>query len=74
MSIELTADQLRAATASPVRITDAESQREYVLVSVEIYKRLRPPFDDDDVRGLEPLLADLAPEDWEDAHNYEEKP
>ena len=29
------------------------------------------PMEDDDVRSMQVLLADLEPEDWEDAANYE---
>ena len=27
--------------------------------------------DEEEVRSLEPLLAELAPEDWEDVANYD---
>ena len=70
MSIELTHEHLQAA---PVRITDPETRREYVVVPAEVYDQLHHLLDDD-IRGMEPLLADLAPEDWEDLSNYDAKP
>jgi hypothetical protein len=30
--------------------------------------------DEDDVRMMEPLLAELSPEDWEDVAHYEHRP
>jgi hypothetical protein len=46
----------------------------YVLVRADVYKRLRAVLDGDDARLMEPLLADLDPEDWVDASVYEGKP
>jgi hypothetical protein len=37
----------------------------------EIMKTLTEP---DEVSSMYPLLADVAPEDWEDASNYERQP
>jgi hypothetical protein len=35
---------------------------------------LKVLMDDDDARLMYPLLADLDPEDWEEASSYEGKP
>ncbi len=46
-----------------------------VVLRKEVYeqemKLLTPDDSDFDVREMEPLLADLASEDWEDASHYE---
>jgi hypothetical protein len=75
--IELTELQRQAiATAeeSPPVIMDPETKAAYVLLRREVYQRLQGLLDEDDVRLMEPLLADLDPEDWEDASAYEGKP
>src|SRR5438445_8477155 len=41
MSIELTGDQLQAAGKEPLRVTDPESHREYVVLPAEDYEALR---------------------------------
>jgi hypothetical protein len=49
MNIELTEEQRRQLEAypeAPVRLIDAESKREYVLVSAEVYDRLCSLLDD----------------------------
>ena len=33
----------------------------------EVYERIKQILDEDDARLMEPALADLDPEDWEDA-------
>jgi hypothetical protein len=72
--IELT-EQQRQELGSPEPIAiDPQTRQEYVLVRREVYRRLRALLEDDDARLMEPLLADLDPEDWEDASNYEGKP
>ncbi len=71
MSIALTKEQLQAA---PVRVTDPETSREYVVVCAEIFDRLlKGLLDEDDARLMYPALANLDPEDWEDASNYDTK-
>lgn len=75
--IELTqgqCEQLVASTESPLTVIDPETKAAYVLVPQELYERLRGIVEDDDARLMAPLLADLDPEDWEDASVYEEKP
>jgi hypothetical protein len=70
MNIHLSTEQLQAA---PVRVTDPDTNREYVVLRAEVFDRLRQ-LADDDVRSMQPLLANLQPEDWEDASNYDVKP
>jgi hypothetical protein len=72
--IELT-EQQRAELGQPQPVAiDPQTRQEYVLVRRDIYERVRRILDADDVRLMEPLLADLDPEDWEDASNYEGSP
>ncbi len=76
MSAELSPElrqALIAAPDGPIDVIDSETQRAYVLVSAEAYKRIHELLGDeaDPVRDLSGLLADLAPEDWEDLSNYE---
>ena len=43
-----------------------------VVVRKDLFERMRSRANEDvDVRAMEPLLAELAPEDWEDLSNYE---
>ena len=53
MSIELTREQLQTALAAPLRVTDPETQRSYVLVSADVYDRL---LDQEDRREQEAFL------------------
>jgi hypothetical protein len=41
MSIELTTEQLQAADASPVRVTDPNTNREYVVVAKAAFERMQ---------------------------------
>jgi hypothetical protein len=75
--IELTQAQCEAiskTTESPPTILNPQTQEVYVLLPQELYERLKGVLDEDDVRHMAPLLADLDPEDWEDANAYEGKP
>ncbi|HKI33468.1 MAG TPA: hypothetical protein VKA46_16555 [Gemmataceae bacterium] len=72
--IELT-EQQRQELGNPEPIAiDPQTRQEYVLVRRETYQRLRGLLEDDDARLMEPLLAELDAEDWEDASNYQGKP
>jgi hypothetical protein len=71
--IELTEQQRQELEGPEPVAIDPKTQQEYVLVRREVYERLRSLLDDD-VRLMEPLLANLDPEDWEDASHYEGKP
>jgi hypothetical protein len=72
--IELTEQQrLELATPAPIAI-DPQTRNEYVLVRREVYDRFKKLLDEDDARLMYPGLADLDPEDWEDASVYENTP
>jgi hypothetical protein len=72
--IELTQEQRRElAHPAPVAV-DPETRQTYVLVRAEVYERIKHILDDDDSRFMEPALACLDPEDWEDVSAYPEKP
>ncbi len=71
---ELT-EQQRQELGSPEPVAiDPETRTEYVLVRREVYDRFKDLLDEDDARLMYPGLANLDPEDWEDAVVYEEKP
>jgi hypothetical protein len=75
--IELTEQQRQAIAGArefPPLVIDPETKAAYVLVPKQEYERLRGAPDGDDARLMEPLLADLDPEDWEDASAYAGKP
>jgi hypothetical protein len=74
--IELTESQRQAIATSlesPPTVIDPQTQTAYVLVRKEVYERLKGILDEDDARLMAPLLADIDPEDWEDASAYEGK-
>lgn len=74
--IELTDAQRQAIASSqesPPTVIDPQTNAAYVLVRREVYDRLKGVFNEDDVRLMAPRLADLDPEDWEDASVYEKK-
>jgi hypothetical protein len=64
---------LEAAPNGPVELFDPVTNKRYVLVSAEVYQRVQALLGDegDAVRDMSHLLVDLAPEDWEDASNYD---
>ena len=73
--IELTEEQRQELDhPGPVQARDPLTNETYVLVRKVVYERFEVLMEEDDVRRMQPLLADLAPEDWEDAANYESKP
>jgi hypothetical protein len=72
--IELTESQRQTIAAdneSPPTVFDPETKTAYVLVRKDVYLRWSGIFSEDDARRMAPLLADLDPEDWEDAAAYE---
>lgn len=74
--IELTEEQRRAistAPESPPTVVDPDTKAVYVLIRREAFERLKSVLDEDDARLMAPLLADLDPEDWEDASRYAEQ-
>ncbi len=75
--IELTDAQpqtLATADKSPPIMIDPQTKEVYVLLRKEFYDRFKHVLEDDDARAMAPLLANLDPEDWEDAAAYEGKP
>jgi hypothetical protein len=73
--IELTEQQRQELHGSePAKARDPQTNETYVLVRTDLYERLRTILDGDDARLMEPLLAELDAEDWEDASAYEGKP
>lgn len=76
MAAELS-PELRQALASapnrPLEVIDPITMKSYVLVSAEAYRHVQALLGDDEdvVRDMSGLLADIAPEDWEDATNYD---
>jgi hypothetical protein len=75
MTTELSPELRQALAASPdgpVELVDSTTKRTYVLVSAELFRRVQSLLGDerDVVQSMSPFLADLAPEDWEDAANY----
>jgi hypothetical protein len=71
--IELNEQQRQELGRSEPIAIDPATKQEYVLVRREVYGRLKGLLDED-TRVMEPLLADLDPEDWEDASNFERAP
>ena len=75
--IELTEEQQRALaeeTESPPRVINPGTGAAYVLVRADLYAKWQTLRDEDDVRLMELLLAELSPEDWEDRSVYESRP
>jgi hypothetical protein len=80
--ITLTPEQRKAVVQSGhVRIEDPETNTAYVLIRAEQFETMKSLLDDDvdamlddDVDAMYPLLAELTPEDWEDASSYPDKP
>ncbi len=66
--------QARSTTPDgPLEVIDPVTKKAYVLVSAEVYQRVKTLLSDEEdvVRDMSRLLADLAPDDWEDAANYD---
>jgi hypothetical protein len=71
--IVLTDEQrLGLEVPEPIAI-DPQTQEKYVLVRKAIYDRLKGLLEEDDARLMYPGLANIDPEDWEDAATYEDK-
>jgi hypothetical protein len=74
MNPHLTDDQRQAIEqvgGSPVYIVDPATNASYVLLRAEDYEKMKDQPDPDDISSMYPLLADIAPEDWEDISHYE---
>jgi hypothetical protein len=77
MTPELTEDQRQAVEqlgGGPVYIIDPTTNARYVLMRAEDYEKMNVLTEADEVSSMYPLLADIAPDDWEDASNYERQP
>ena len=75
--IELTEKQhalIAGHETEPIPVIDPRSQSKYVLLRADLFDRWKSVLDEDDVRLMAPLLADLDPEDWEDVSVYEGRP
>jgi hypothetical protein len=72
--IELTQEQCHElAMPGPVCARNPQTNETYVLLRAALYERLRALLEEDDARLMEPLLAEVDPEDWEDISAYEGK-
>jgi hypothetical protein len=67
-------DDLRQALTehggAPVYVVDDATSASYVLIRAEQYEAMKAAAGDDDPEALYPLLADIEPDDWEDAASY----
>ncbi len=72
--VELSEEQRQELSRPEPVVVDPLTQEAYVLVPKEVYDRLKVLLEDDDTGLMYPLLADIDPEDWEDASAYESKP
>jgi hypothetical protein len=75
MTPRLTDDQLLAVHehgGAPIYMIDETTNVTYVLMRVEQFEKMRS-FSEDEVPSMYPLIADISPEDWEDASNYENR-
>lgn len=69
-------DELRqavsAASDGTVKVVDPATHQTFYVVTATVYERLHQALaGDGSVRDFERLLVDLAPEDWEDAGQYD---
>ena len=72
MTPNLTDDLRRAVeerNGAPLTIIDPATNASYVLMRAEDFEKFKAV--NEDVESLYPLLADLDPEDWEDASHYD---
>jgi len=71
--IELSEEQRRQLEGPEPVVIDPQTQEMYVLVRKAVYDRIKGLLEDD-ARLMYPALADIDPENWEDASNYEDRP
>jgi hypothetical protein len=77
MNLQLTDDlrqAIEAAGGSPVYLADPTTHASYVILRAEDFEKMKTESESDDVSSIYPLLADIAPEDWEDLSHYEKRP
>lgn len=73
MNFQLTKDQQQAIKAqhgAPVYVIDADTNESCVLLPARQYQTLKAVAGDKESEDLYPLLAEISPEDWEDASLY----
>jgi hypothetical protein len=73
MSIELSEQNLEAvAKGEPFRFIAPKTNIEFVVVRADVYDRVKELFGDNEVdpEAMYPLLAEIAPEDWDDPSVY----
>jgi hypothetical protein len=67
-------DDLRQALSehggAPVYVVDDATNASYVILPAEQYESMKAAAGDDGPEALYPLLAEIDPEDWEDASQY----
>jgi hypothetical protein len=74
MTPKLTDDQRHAIQehgGAPIYLVDETTSVSYVLMRAELFESMKAPSDVDEVSSMYPLVADISPDDWEDASNYE---
>jgi hypothetical protein len=76
MPVELSPELRQALSTTPdgpLEVIDPVTKKAYVLVSADVYQRVQALLGDegDVVADMSAMLAELAPEDWEDAANYD---
>jgi hypothetical protein len=70
--IKLTEMQQQELRGPAPLVIAPRTSEEYVLVRKNVYEKLKGLLEDDS-RLMYPMLAELDPEDWEDASNYDAK-
>jgi hypothetical protein len=63
MSIELTADQLKATFQGPVRVTDPTTNETYVLLRAQAYEEMTMSADDPSMEEIALLVDKTMAED-----------
>jgi hypothetical protein len=73
MTPRLTDDQRQAITehgGTPVYVVDPATNASFVLLRAEQYEKMKAVIGEDEPEAMYPLLAEISPEDWEDASHY----
>jgi hypothetical protein len=73
MTARLAEDQRRAIEergGTPIDVVDDATNAHYVLLRAEEYESLKAAVGKNEADAMYPLLADLDPDDWEDAGHY----
>jgi hypothetical protein len=72
MTPTLTEDQRLAIQehGAPIYMLDETTNISYVLMRADEFESMKTRSEADEVSPIYPLIADISPEDWEDASNY----